>query len=76
MVKYSPIESEFASSEEEEAYNAWFRAKVERALQSTGPFIPHEEVMRQAHEIIETARQRTAGRFPANAGIQSDASTT
>jgi hypothetical protein len=52
MVKYSPIESEFASSEEEEAYDAWFRAKVERALQSTGPFIPHEEVMRQAHEII------------------------
>ena len=52
MVKYSPIESEFASSEEEEAYDAWFRAKVERALQSTGPFIPHEEVMRQMREII------------------------
>ena len=32
MVKYSPIESEFASSEEEAAYDAWFRAKVERAL--------------------------------------------
>ena len=48
MVKYSPIESEFASSEEEAAYDAWFRAKVERALQSTAPRIPHEEVMARA----------------------------
>jgi hypothetical protein len=76
MVKYSPIESEFASSEEEEAYDAWFRAKVERALQSTAPRVPHEEVMRQMREIIETTRQRNADRFPAKAGIQSDGSAT
>ncbi|ESZ85464.1 MAG: stability determinant [Sphingomonadales bacterium RIFCSPHIGHO2_01_FULL_65_20] len=60
MVKYSPIESEFASSEEEEAYDAWFRAKVERALQSTAPRVPHEEVMASADKIIAKARQRAA----------------
>lgn len=60
MVKYSPIESEFASSEEEEAYDAWFRAKVERALQSTAPRVPHEEVMASADNIIAKARQRAA----------------
>lgn len=60
MVKYSPIESEFASSEEEAAYDAWFRAKVERALQSTAPCIPHEDVMARAADIIAKARQRAA----------------
>jgi len=52
MVKYSPIESEFASSEEEAAYDAWFRAKVERSLRSTAPRIPHEEVMARVRKII------------------------
>jgi hypothetical protein len=60
MVKYSPIESEFASSEEEEAYDAWFRAKVERALQSTAPRVPHDQGMARADEIIAKARQRAA----------------
>ncbi len=60
MVKYSPIESEFTSSEEEEAYDAWFRAKVERAMRSTTPRIPHEEVMASADRIIAKARQRAA----------------
>lgn len=58
MVKYSSIESEFASSEEEAAYDAWFRAKVERSLASTAPRILHEEVMARAAELIEHARQQ------------------
>jgi len=52
MVNYSPIESEFGSSEEEAAYDAWFRAPVARALQREKPHVPHEEVMRQMSEII------------------------
>ena len=31
MAKLSPIESEFATTEEAEAYDLWFRAKVEKA---------------------------------------------
>ena len=58
MVKYSPIESEFASSEEEAAYEAWFQATVEQALQSNEPLIPHEEVMRQMSEIIAAHEQK------------------
>jgi hypothetical protein len=57
MVKYSPIESEFASSEEEAAYEAWFRAKVERALASNRPTHTHEEVMARAAAIIEKAKR-------------------
>ncbi|WP_373489373.1 stability determinant [Blastomonas sp.] len=60
MVKYSPIESEFASSEEEAAHDAWVRAKVAKALASTEPCIPHEEVMARAAAIIEKAKQRAA----------------
>jgi len=31
-------------SDEREAHDAWFRAKVLKALQDTHPGIPHEEV--------------------------------
>ncbi|MCG6119830.1 MAG: stability determinant [Blastomonas sp.] len=53
MVKYSPIESEFASSEEEAAYDAWLKAKVERSLASDKPRHAHADVMKQVREIIE-----------------------
>ncbi len=53
MAKLTPIESEFATSEEAEAYDAWFRAKVEQAMASTTPPIPHEEVMAQLRVIID-----------------------
>ncbi|KQS04593.1 stability determinant [Sphingomonas sp. Leaf357] len=60
MAKLSPIESEFASTEEAEAYDAWFRAKVQAALDSDEPGIPHEEVMAEMRQIIDDARARAA----------------
>lgn len=56
MTKYSPIESEFASSEEAEAYDAWFRAKVQRALDSKRPKIPHDEAMAHVRKAIDEER--------------------
>ena len=56
MAKLSPIESEFDSTEEAEAYDAWFRAKIERALASTKPRIPHDEVMAKARKLLEEKR--------------------
>lgn len=53
MAKLSPIVSEFASTEEEEAHDAWFRAKVEKALASTAPRIPHAEVMAKVEAILD-----------------------
>ncbi|WP_025560975.1 type II toxin-antitoxin system RelB family antitoxin [Sphingomonas sp. UNC305MFCol5.2] len=53
MTKLSPIESEFATSEDAEAHDAWFRAKVEKAMASREPGIPHEEVMAEMRAIIE-----------------------
>ncbi len=58
MAKLSLIESEFATTEEAEAYDAWFRAKVEKAMTSTVPGIPHDEVMAMAQAVIEKYRPR------------------
>ncbi len=44
--------------DEAAAYDAWFRAKVEKAMASTEPGIPHEEVMAMARAIIERHRGR------------------
>ena len=45
MPALDPIVSEFASTEEEEAYDVWFRQKVQEALANPGPDIPHDEVV-------------------------------
>lgn len=58
MSKITPIESEFATSEEAAAYDAWFRAKVERAMASDTPSIPHAEVMAMAKAILDKHKPR------------------
>ena len=58
MTKLTPIESEFATTEDAEAHDAWFRAKVERAMASTESGIPHDQVMAEMQAIIERARDR------------------
>lgn len=52
MAKHDPIVSEFESDEAAEAYDVWFRAQVEAALDSDEPDIPHQEVMAEARAII------------------------
>ena len=56
MSKLSPIESEFETTEDAEAYDAWFRTKVEKALNSKAPLIPHDEAMAQLDARIEARR--------------------
>jgi hypothetical protein len=53
MPALDPIVSEFASTEEAEAYDAWFRAKVREALDDSRPGIPHEQVMAEMQAIID-----------------------
>lgn len=56
MPNLDPIVSEFATTEEAEACDTWFRAKVEKALASNKPGIPHEEVMARMRNIIERCK--------------------
>lgn len=58
MGKLDPIISEFDTSEEAEAYEAWFRAKVEASMASTAPRVPHDEVMAMACAVIEKHRRK------------------
>ena len=57
MPMLSPIESEFASTEEAEAHDRWFRAKVEAALADSRPKVPHDEAMARARALIESKRR-------------------
>jgi len=40
-----------------DAYEAWFRAKVQEALVETGPPIPHRQVMDEARSLVERKRR-------------------
>lgn len=53
MTKLTPIESEFATTQEAEAYDTWFRAEVEASLADPRPPIPHDQVMAELRAIIE-----------------------
>ncbi|MEJ7934729.1 stability determinant [Sphingobium sp. AN558] len=53
MTKLAPIESEFATTEEADAYDAWFRAEIEAAMASDEPDVPHDEAMARMQAIID-----------------------
>ena len=53
MGKLSPIESEFGSTEEAEAYERWFRAKIEASLADPRPPVPHATVMAELNDLID-----------------------
>jgi hypothetical protein len=56
--KLDPIISEFETQEEADAYDKWFRAKVQHALDNPGRLIPHDEAMAMVRETIRKAGAR------------------
>lgn len=40
-----------------EAYDAWFRVKVQEALDDTRPTAPHQQVMDEAQALIDRKRR-------------------
>jgi hypothetical protein len=49
----TPAQEGFATAEEADAYDRWYRAKVQKSLDDPRPGIPHEEVMAEVTAIIE-----------------------
>lgn len=43
-----------------EAYDAWFKAKVQEALDDTRPAMPHQQVMDEAQAMIDRKRRARA----------------
>jgi hypothetical protein len=57
MIKVTRTEPEFATSPDVSAYDAWFRAKVEGAMASDKPGIPHDQVMGMAQAVINSHKR-------------------
>ncbi|GED23228.1 type II toxin-antitoxin system RelB family antitoxin [Halomonas halmophila] len=57
-----PIVSEFATQEQADSYDRWFRAKVQHSLDNPGQGQPHDQVMAKADAIIEDAARRQNGK--------------
>ena len=53
----TPIESEFATVEEAEAYEQWLRAKVQASLDDPRPNIPHDQVMARMRALLAKKRK-------------------
>lgn len=52
MITLSPIVSEFETLEDADAYDRWFRAKIDAALADRRPTVSHDKVMAQMARII------------------------
>ncbi len=48
-----PRISEFQTQEQADSYDLWFRAKVQEAIDSKKPRIPHDQVMSEMWAVIE-----------------------
>jgi len=53
-----PIVSEFDTSEQAASHDQWFRAQVQKALDSTEPRIPHDQVMAEMRILIASKRDQ------------------
>ena len=58
----SPIVSVFETEEQETSYDQWFRAKVEEALRSEKPRLPHDAAMAKVQALLNERREARANR--------------
>jgi hypothetical protein len=55
-----PAVSEFETQEQAVAYDAWFRAKVQEALDCKEPALPHDAAMAHVDQLIAEKRKQRA----------------
>lgn len=55
-----PIISEFQTEEEAASYERWFKAKVQEALDSKTPRLPHDQAVARAQAMIEERKKARA----------------
>ena len=56
-----PRISEFETDEKAASYDRWYRAKVQEAIESKKPRIPHDEVVRRMAARLDQLREQKAG---------------
>jgi len=55
-----PRVSEFETDEKAASYDRWFRAKVQEAIDSKKPRLPHDEAMARVDRLLEARRKKRA----------------
>ena len=55
-----PLISEFATQADADSYDTWFRAKVQEALGSKKPYLPHKVAMTNVRAMLESKRRNRA----------------
>jgi hypothetical protein len=61
-----PFESPFAAPSEAEAYDRWFRAKVQASLDDPRPSTPHDHVMAKMRQWLDARRAARSADGPAH----------
>jgi hypothetical protein len=56
-----PILSEFETQEQAVNYDRWFRAKVQEAIGSPKPRMPHDLAMAKVEALLDERRKARAG---------------
>jgi hypothetical protein len=54
-----PRVSEFETQEQADSYDRWFRAKVQEALDSKRPVLPHDEAMARVDSLLAQRRKQS-----------------
>lgn len=61
-VEQTLLASERPAQDTEASYDLWFRAKVEEALHSTRPCLPHDAAVARVKALLQERRQARAAR--------------
>lgn len=59
---FNPRPSELQVQEQTNSHDRWFRAKVQEAIDSKKPRIPHEQVMAEMWAAVEKHAQKKTTR--------------
>lgn len=61
-IEQTPLACERPTQDAEATYDRWFRAKVEEALHSTHPRLPHDAAVARVKTLLQERRQARAAR--------------
>ena len=57
-----PLVSEFKTDEAAANYDRWLRAKVQAAIDSKLPLVPHDQVMAEMRALLDVKQESLNGR--------------
>lgn len=59
-ITLDPRVSEFETQEQANSYDRWFRTKVQEAIDSKRPSLPHDAAMARVDDLLDEMRKKRA----------------